>query len=86
MPLDRRNVALRDAISWLSLEDRIDEDSLYRLCQKRQPGTCEWIFKNSRFLTWTGDEEENPIIWLKGIPGAGQQLVPCLDNTLIEYR
>lgn len=69
---DRRVSQLQDSIAWLAVEDRILEDDLYRLSQRRQPGTCDWVLGISKLISWVADDDEEPILWLKGIPGAGR--------------
>jgi adenylosuccinate lyase len=62
---------LQDCISWLKVADEQQDDELERLADKRQEGTCEWVFKNNRFQSWKDDVHGEPILWVKGIPGAG---------------
>jgi hypothetical protein len=70
--LERRERQLQASITWLGIEDRVQEDELYRFGQRRQENTCDWVLRNFRFTSWLGDNNENSILWLKGIPGAGQ--------------
>ncbi len=62
---------LQDTITWLAVEDRLQEDELYRLAQRCQEGTCKWVLINPRLITWLGENDDEPVLWLQGIPGAG---------------
>jgi adenylosuccinate lyase len=62
---------LHDSISWLKVADEQHDDELERLADKRQEGTCEWVFRNSLFQNWKDDPHGDPVLWVKGIPGAG---------------
>ena len=63
---------LHDSIAWLKVAAEEHDDELERLSDKRQKGTCEWVFNNPLFKTWTDDPHAEPILWVKGIPGAGK--------------
>jgi len=62
---------LHDSISWLKVADEQYDDELDRLAEKRQEGTCEWVFRNALFQAWKSDAHSDPVLWVKGIPGAG---------------
>jgi adenylosuccinate lyase len=66
-----QNYYLHDSISWLKVSDEEHDDELQRLAEKRQEGTCQWVFRNSLFQNWKDDVHGEPILWVKGIPGAG---------------
>lgn len=70
-----RDYYLHDSIAWLKVADEQQDDELTRLCEKRQKGTCEWVFKNELFQVWKDDPHGDPILWVKGIPGAGEKIV-----------
>lgn len=65
---------LHDSIAWLKVADEQHDDELERLAEKRQQGTCEWVFQNALFKLWKDDVHGEPILWVKGIPGAGKNL------------
>jgi len=49
------------------------DDALYRLRNRRCQNTGGWLFKDGTFTKWlNSSQEENQILWLKGIPGAGK--------------
>ena len=66
---------VHDSISWLKGSGELRDDELERLSEKRQEGTCEWIFKNPRFRAWKDDAHVEPVLWVKGIPGAGKTIL-----------
>jgi hypothetical protein len=69
---ERRDRQFQDCISWLAIDDRSQEDALHKLSQRRQEGTCEWVLTSSQLRMWVEDQHEEPVLWLKGIPGAGK--------------
>jgi hypothetical protein len=62
---------LHDSLAWLKMADEQREDELETLSGKRQEGTCEWIFSNPLFHSWKDEAHADPILWVQGIPGAG---------------
>lgn len=68
----RQDFLLQDSISWLEIQDRAQEDYLDKLSHRRQPGTCEWVLRNSHLASWMDNRDGEPLLWLKGIPGAGR--------------
>ena len=67
----RVDIHMHDTIAWLNVQQEHQDDELDRLLSKRQPGTCDWVFRHTEFLTWQNDAHADPILWVKGIPGAG---------------
>jgi hypothetical protein len=67
----KSNTYLHDTIAWLNIatDDQVDE--LDRLLSKRLMGTCEWISRNEKMKSWKDDAHGEPVLWIKGIPGAG---------------
>lgn len=68
---EREASQLQDAITWLAVDDCAQEDELDRLSYRRQPGTCDWVLDALKVKSWMEDDTSNPVLWLKGIPGAG---------------
>ncbi len=66
-----QNTFLHDSLSWLNVTSQDYESQLDILSCKRQKGTCEWVFRDPKFKTWKDDGHGEPILWVKGIPGAG---------------
>lgn len=80
----RRNCQLQDSITWLAIEDTHQEDKLYRLAQRWHNGTCKWVQGNSRMIAWLSESDDEPVLWIKGIPGAGMS--ECnLDSLVLKY-
>jgi hypothetical protein len=69
--IERQDFLLQEAITWVAVEDRLQEDELDRLSDLRQPGTCEWILRTPHLESWINSPGDNTILWLNGIPGAG---------------
>jgi hypothetical protein len=63
---------LHDSLAWLGLADEQQDDELESLSSKRHKGTCQWILQNHLFQNWKEDRNSNQILWVKGIPGAGE--------------
>ncbi|KAF4962504.1 hypothetical protein FSARC_9427 [Fusarium sarcochroum] len=56
---------------------------LYRFSEAVCDGTGKWLFRDPPFKDWlAGTEKSRPILWLKGIPGAGKTL---LASSVIKY-
>jgi len=66
-----RDHYLHDSISWLKVAGEECDDELERLSEKRQKGTCEWVFRSPLFQTWKDHAHGESVLWVKGIPGAG---------------
>jgi hypothetical protein len=75
---------LNRTINWLVGESSIHmpEDDLYRLSAARLKGTCKWILREKVIMNWLKDDEHNPAVWMRGIPGAGTFCVSQLDQVL----
>jgi hypothetical protein len=67
----RSETYIHDAIAWLNISTTEQADELYKLLSKRLDGTCQWIFRNEKFKAWKDDAYGKPVLWVKGIPGAG---------------
>ena len=67
----RADFYLHDTIAWLKVADERQDDELDRLLRRKHEGTCEWIFNHALLKAWKDDAHGEPILWLKGIPGAG---------------
>ncbi|KUJ17014.1 uncharacterized protein LY89DRAFT_69875 [Mollisia scopiformis] len=52
------------------------DDTLHRLRDRRCEKTGGWLFMDETFTKWLNNsQEENRILWLKGIPGAGKTVL-----------
>ncbi|VZI19679.1 unnamed protein product [Fusarium fujikuroi] len=49
---------------------------LYRFSETVCNGTGKWLFRDQSFQNWlAGKDKAKPILWLRGIPGAGKTLL-----------
>lgn len=75
----RSDTYLHDTIAWLNIATEHQDDELDLLLSKRLSGTCEWIIRNANLKSWKDDAYGKPVLWIKGIPGAG---ISRLDSKL----
>jgi hypothetical protein len=71
---DRRIQQLNRTIDWLRVDGAFHspEDDLYRFSRSRLSGTSKWILRDKILVNWRKDDEHHPVMWMKGIPGAGK--------------
>lgn len=69
---ERSSSHLLATLSWLGVEDRLQEDNLSRLNDRRFPETCQWLFKTPQYQSWLTDYKKLSVLWLWGIPGSGK--------------
>jgi hypothetical protein len=67
----RSDTYIHDTIAWLNIVTEHQDDELDRLLSKRLKGTCDWIFRNEKMRSWKDYAHGEPVLWVKGIPGAG---------------
>jgi hypothetical protein len=66
-------------LSPLSFEDDIQRcQDITDLC----PNTGNWLINDPRFSTWLHEDQE-PILWLSGIPGSGEGLPQRLPQKFL---
>ena len=70
---DRRYLGL---LQWLMpVGIRSDHEAITEVWREF-PRSGEWIFRNPKYSTWrTDDVPRSPILWLRGIPGAGKTVL-----------
>jgi hypothetical protein len=69
--------SIKGWLSPLSFEDDIQRcQDITDLC----PNTGNWLVNDPRFSTWLHEDQE-PILWLSGIPGSGEGLPQRLPPT-----
>lgn len=78
---ERSSSHLQAVLSWLAVDDRLQEDDLWRLNHRRFPDTCQWLFNAPQYQTWLMSKGKYPILWLWGIPGSGKSLIQVRTYT-----
>lgn len=71
----RQNTMAREVLGWLSAGEDNQEEFLHRLADIRQPETCNWILENNNVKAWLQDDHRVPILWINGMPGAGEPFI-----------
>ncbi|KAF4635514.1 hypothetical protein G7Y89_g2570 [Cudoniella acicularis] len=61
-------------LSWLDIKGAEQDDIFdsYSNETDQYHGTCDWIFKNIKIVSWLRNQPDQPFIWVKGKPGAGK--------------
>lgn len=67
----RKEQQLHYAMAWLAVDDLLQEEEFDRLSERRQDGTCEWVVSSNQLKAWHENGDNEPILWINGIPGAG---------------
>ncbi|KAA6412091.1 MAG: hypothetical protein FRX48_04241 [Lasallia pustulata] len=75
---DRRDKEEAKLLETLASDYKSDKDSI----SVRVPGTCEWFFKDDRFLEWR-DSTYSRLLWVPAGPGCGKSV---LSRALIDER
>ncbi|MCJ1428331.1 hypothetical protein MMC29_006240, partial [Sticta canariensis] len=75
---ERRDDKEAELLQSLASDYKSDKDSI----STRVPGTCEWFFKDQRFLDWR-DSKTSRLLWVSAGPGCGKSV---LSRSLIEER
>jgi hypothetical protein len=65
------NSRVKDAVAWLSVDDRDQEEHYERVSRRRHDETCKWIMRENRIDSWVRNDTKYPVLWLNGKPGAG---------------
>ncbi|KAF5712258.1 Nacht domain-containing protein [Fusarium mundagurra] len=73
---EENNIAQEYASHRAHLAPKNYDADLYRFSESVCDGTGKWLFRNESFQNWlAGIEKAKPILWLRGIPGAGKTLL-----------
>ncbi|MCJ1423388.1 hypothetical protein MMC29_001271 [Sticta canariensis] len=75
---ERRDDKEAELLQSLASDYKSDKDSI----STRVPGTCEWFFKDQRFLDWR-DSKTSRLLWVSAGPGCGKSV---LSRSLIDER
>ncbi|KAF5573491.1 Nacht domain-containing protein [Fusarium pseudocircinatum] len=73
---EENNIAQEFASHQAHISPRRYDADLYRFSEAVCNGTGKWLFRKQSFQDWlVGKERAKPILWLRGIPGAGKTLL-----------
>jgi hypothetical protein len=74
----------RDILNWIGA---VHTRTAFENASKRCPDTCEWLVRDTDFLTWAGlgpgsYETDIDLLWIHGAPGSGKTF---LAARMVEY-
>ncbi|KAH6964634.1 hypothetical protein DER45DRAFT_610955 [Fusarium avenaceum] len=73
---EENNVAQEYASHRAQISPKNYDRDLYRFSESVCNGTGKWLFRDLSFQNWLANKERaKPILWLRGIPGAGKTLL-----------
>lgn len=73
---EENNIAQEYASHRAHISPKSYDGDLYRFSEAVCNGTGKWLFRDLSFQNWlAGKEKAKPILWLRGIPGAGEPIV-----------
>ncbi|KAG4260120.1 hypothetical protein FPRO04_12431 [Fusarium proliferatum] len=73
---EENNIAQEYASHRAHLAPKSYDADLYRFSETVCNGTGKWLFRDQSFQNWlAGKDKAKPILWLRGIPGAGKTLL-----------
>ncbi|EWG41198.1 hypothetical protein FVEG_03349 [Fusarium verticillioides 7600] len=73
---EENNIAQEFASHRTHISPKSYDADLYRFSEALCDGTEKWLFKDASFQRWlTVKKKSNPILWLRGIPGAGKTML-----------
>ncbi|KAF5541970.1 Nacht domain-containing protein [Fusarium mexicanum] len=73
---EENNIAQEFASHRAHISPKSYDADLYRFSEAVCNGTGKWLFRDPSFQNWLGGKEKaKPILWLRGIPGAGKTLL-----------
>ncbi|KIY69978.1 hypothetical protein CYLTODRAFT_488459 [Cylindrobasidium torrendii FP15055 ss-10] len=58
-------------LKWLKPLDMVA--AMNKVAQRRQPGTCQWVYESAEFRSWR--ESSGSLLWLHGIAGSGKSVI-----------
>lgn len=72
---EENNIAQEYASHRAHLAPKSYDADLYRFSEAVCNGTGKWLFRDQSFQNWlVGKDKAKPILWLRGIPGAGKPI------------
>jgi hypothetical protein len=64
---------LKHLALWLSAADVTNDHEKIAQARQGHPDSCRWILRKSNFRKWYDQQVvQKPLLWIHGIPGAGQ--------------
>lgn len=80
---DREKAQRQGIVSWIMpVEERVDvRVDLQDQLDRRQDGTCQWMFEDDRFKKWRGATERS-VLWYNAAPGSGKTV---FASTIVEH-
>lgn len=85
---EENNIAQEFASHRANISPKNYDRDLYRFSEAVCNGTGKWLFRDLSFQNWLANKEKaKPILWLRGIPGAGKPLglIQSKISFLISY-
>ncbi|KAL7955605.1 hypothetical protein V8C34DRAFT_327026 [Trichoderma compactum] len=64
-------------ISWLNM-DESDQLAIFESISaegRKHPGTCSWVLKNPKIISWLQSKPDTSVLWLQGTPGSGKSVI-----------
>ncbi|RKL31203.1 hypothetical protein BFJ72_g11220 [Fusarium proliferatum] len=86
---EEHNIAQEYASHRAHLAPKSYDADLYRFSEAVCNGTGKWLFRDQSFQNWlAGKDKAKPILWLRGIPGAGivRVIIDGLDEIELTQR
>ena len=74
---ERSIIQFQAALAWLEVKDYQQDDELDHQSSLHHADSCNWILKNKRAASWMQLGNKEPVLWLKGKPGAGEPSSNC---------
>lgn len=72
---DRAEKRRKLVLDWIIGQDNVDTRLQLRdQLERRQAGTCTWLFNDPQFQDWK-DAKENAILWYNAPPGSGKSVL-----------
>lgn len=72
---EENNIAQEFAGHRAHISPKSYDHDLYRFSEDVCNGTGKWLFRDLSFQNWLAKKEKaKPILWLRGIPGAGEPM------------
>lgn len=72
---DRAEKRRKAILDWILGQENVDTRlQLHGQLERRQAGTCTWLFDDPRFQDWK-DAKKNAILWYNAPPGSGKSVL-----------